>query len=168
MKIQETWNVRYGNIEIKDKELLNKIAELVKNDIAHRVNEIYEKIQNLTKEFIEQHYSEEELEANVKYEVILYSNGYDVLVNVYVYPTFNPDVAKYGRVIAIGYTYYTSSSYVKERNMLGELIKGKVSIYEQYNKLLEEKIELEKKLKEAENRIKELEERLGEQEEEDP
>lgn len=168
MDIQEVWNIRYKQISIQDKELRSKIVDMVKHDIAYRVNELQEAIQRLVKEFIEQHYSQEELEAKIQYDIEMQKDGYIPHVSVFVYPASSPDIQKYSSVINGGYAYYVHSSYVKERNMLGELIRSKVSIYEQYNILLEEKIELERKLMKAEARIKELEERLGEQQEEDP
>jgi len=168
MQTKEVWEIRYGQISVQDKELRSKIADMVKHDIAHRVNELQERIQRLVEEFIKQHYSQQELEAEIRYNIDLFKDGYTPYVSVSVFPVSSPDIQKYSNVINGGYTYYTSSLYVKERNVLGELVKTRLSIYEAYNTLLEEKIELEKKLKKAEERIKELEERLGEQQEEDP
>ena len=168
MQTKEVWEIRYGQISVQDKELRSKIADMVKHDIATRTPELQKAIQSLVEEFIEQHYSQQELEVEIKYDIILFKDGYTPHVSVFVFPVSSPDIQKYRNVINGGYTYYTYSSYVKERNVLGELVKTRLSIYEAYNTLLEEKIELEKKLKEAEERIKELEERLGEQQEEDP
>jgi len=164
MNIQEVWNIRYGQVSIQDKELISKIVGMVKQDIVHRVNELQERIQNLIKEFIEQHYSQEELEAKIQYDITLFRDGYAPYVSVYVYPVASPDIQKYSNVINGGYTYYTHSSYVKERNILGELVKSKLTIYEEYNKLLEEKNQLINELKEMTKQVEELQERLGEQE----
>jgi uncharacterized protein YdcH (DUF465 family) len=167
MQVKEVWIIKINNEEEIDvnNSLLEQIKNIVKADFLSLLgSNIETALKELSAEFIKLGYTEEELEAQIKYIVNAYENGYRVSIYTYVYPVMHP-VSKMRLIIHNGERTYTSEFYTKTRNELGKLIKEQISIVCRLAKLMKENEALKKRVEELEQRIQELESAREEEEE---
>ena len=160
MQIEEVFDIRVKEIELQDNELRQKIVAMVKHDTACKNSAIQERIEDFTEEFIEQHYSENELKAEIRYNVGLYRNGYKVTIMVKVYPVQHPKAFMYEAIMRDMLFNYVYFEYTKERNNMGMFVEQKLEPYIKLFELQEENEELKRELQEKRETIEELREKV--------
>jgi DNA repair exonuclease SbcCD ATPase subunit len=166
MQIEEVFDIRVKKLQLEDNELRQKIIELVKKDTAYKNNVIQETIKTFAKAFSAQHYSEDELKAEIRYNVDIFDNGYSVTIAVVVYPVQHPRAFRNEVIARDIYFYYMYFSYEKERNVAGAMLEQKLKLYIRLAELQKENEELKRELQEKRETIEELEERIEELERE--
>ena len=166
MQIEEVFNIKVKELQLQDDELRQKIVAIVKHDTAYKNSAIQERIEDFTEEFIEQHYSQQELKAEIQYNVDLYRNGYKVTIVVKVYPVQHPKAFMYEAIMRDMLFNYVYFEYTKERNEMGAILEQKLEPYVRLVELQEENEELKRELQEKRETIEELEERIEELERE--
>jgi len=162
MQIEEVFDIRVKELQLEDDELKQKVIEIVKKDTAYKNNVIQETIKTFAEAFLEQHYSENELKAEIRYNVDIFDNGYNVTIVVVVYPVRHPRAFRNEFIARDIYFYYVYFSYEKERNDMGAMLEQKLRLYIRLAKLQKENEELKRELQEKQETIEELEERIEE------
>ena len=145
---------------MQDNELRQRIIEIVKHDTVYRDSVMQERIKDLAEEFLEQNYYDNELKAEIKYDIDLFRNGYKVTITVIVYPLQHPKAFRYEAIMRDMYFNYVYFDYKKERNVLGAILEQKLEPYIRLIELQEENEELKRENAEMEETIEELRERV--------
>jgi hypothetical protein len=114
-------------IEIPDPS----VAEVARAVVEYHVprSQVEAAVSEAVKHFVEKGYSPDEVEAEVKYEVLVRDDGmFNYEVEVFARPSRHPEVVVWKKVKE-GLENYVSSEFTKERNEIGRLLKAKTEPY---------------------------------------
>jgi len=151
METGEIFDVRVGEtIRIDDEDVRKPIIDMVRMDFGSIQDKISEAVNELRQKFTELNYSDEELKAEVIYNVTLYREFYFLRITVRVFPACCKEASKETIVINDKERRFIDSDYPKERNQLGVRVKQKTKIYEEMYLLVRRLEEMEQRLEELE------------------
>jgi hypothetical protein len=160
MQIEEVFNIKVKELQLQDDELRQKIVAIVKHDTMHKNGVIQEIIEDFAEAFLRQNYSQQELKAEIQYNIDLYRNRYEVTIVVKVYPIQHPRAYRYEAIMKDMLFDYVYFSYTKERNEMGAILEQKLEPYVRLVELQEENEELKRELQEKREAIEELREKV--------
>jgi hypothetical protein len=167
MKTRENWKIKIINCEMINNQLLEGminnqslllegIKNIVRTDFLGLFgSNIENAFRELSAEFIQLGYAEEDLTFQINYVIDADEDRYLVSIYAYVYPVMHP-VSKKRVIISHAERYYVHDAYTKARNQEGKLVKEQIEQISIFCKLVKENEALKKRVEQLEQRIKEL------------
>jgi hypothetical protein len=151
MEIGEIFDVRIGeSIRIEDDDVRSLIIDMVRMDIGNIRDKINSAVNELKQKFTELNYSDDELKAEVIYNVTLYREFYFLRVTVAVFPAWCRKAGKEDIVINDKEFRFIDKDYTKERNQQGIKVKQKIKPYEEMFLLMRKLEDMRQKLEKLE------------------
>jgi len=159
MEIGEIFDVKVGEtIRIEDEDIRNLIIDMVRMDTGSIKDKVSSAVNELKSEFIKRNYSDEELKAEVIYNVTLYREFYFLRITVRVFPTCCEEANREVILINDKEIRFIDKEYPKERNLQGVRVKQKIKIYEEMFLLTRKLEEMRQKLEKLERECRHDEE----------